>query len=156
MFKFVVMSIVTFNIYGAYWAYRNWQRINTRATTNDSVSPFWRAVFAPIWGFSLFTRVRDTTERRLNVWWSPEVLGGLYLALSISRRLPEPWSVLGMLAFVALLPVVHTIQQLHATEPAAEGQNGGFSSVNIVMIIFGGILVLLILVGTFFVSQDAE
>ena len=55
--KFVVLSICTLGIYELYWAYKNWQRI--RLASGETLDPFWRAFFAPFWGFSLFRRVRD-------------------------------------------------------------------------------------------------
>ena len=155
--KFVVMSITTMGFYELYWAYRNWQRINSRANDNERVSPFWRAVFAPLWGFSLFARVRDTAAQRgVNVGWAPGLLGALYLVVSITWRLPDPWWLISMLAFIPMMPVVRTIQELHAPEPASEGQNGRYSGANIAWIIIGGIFLLLAVWGTFYPPPEGS
>lgn len=55
-----------------------------------------------------------------------------------------------MLAFVPIIPVVRTIEELHATEPASEGLNGRYSAVNVVTIIVGGIMLVLAIIGTLY------
>ena len=49
--KFLILSICSFSIYELYWCYKNWQRIQD--ATGESIDPFWRAFFAPLWVFSL-------------------------------------------------------------------------------------------------------
>jgi hypothetical protein len=150
--KFVVMSIVTFGMYPIYWSFKNWQRI--RDGSREDLSPFWRAFWAPLWGFALFERIHEAAERkRLSVGWSAGWMGFFYLLLSVLWRLPDPWWLVSLLAFVPMIPVVGTIQKLHATEPAAEGQNGSYSGVNIAMIVLGTVFLVLALIGTFMPAE---
>ncbi len=74
--KFIVLSICTLGIYELYWFYQNWKRL--KATTNDKLSPFWRAFFAPIWGFSLFKRIRAmSVSAGVPVEWSSSALASI-------------------------------------------------------------------------------
>ncbi len=151
--KFVAMSIFTFGIYPIYWSYKNWQRIKARS--REDISPFWRAFFAPFFGFALFERVHEAAERkRLAPGWSSGFLGVLFFLLNITWRLPDPWWTISLLAFAPMVPVVRTIEQLHASEPSAEGLNSRYTGANIAAMIIGGILLLLALVGTFFMEPE--
>jgi hypothetical protein len=110
--KFAVMSICSFGIYELYWCYQNWTRLRDREGL--LVSPFWRAFFAPLWGFSLFGRIRDLADSEgVETGWSAPVLATLYLVLSISWRLPDPWSLISIASFVPMLPVVRTTQRIN-------------------------------------------
>lgn len=144
--KFVVMSICTFGMYDVYWCYRMWQRV--AAETREPVSPFWRAFFAPFCCFGLFARIRELAERRrTDVAWSGALLGALYLVLSVTWRLPDPWWLVSLATFLPFLPVVRTVERVHATETALEGPNGSFSGANIAGIVVGALLLVLVLVG---------
>ena len=151
--KFVTMSLFTLSLYPIYWMFRNWQRI--RLEGRESLSPFWRAFFTPFWSFALFERVRIAAERRkLSVGWSEGLLGVLYFILSITWRLPDPWWIISLGAFLPLIPVVRTIEQMHAAEPAVEGLNSRYTAPNIVAMIIGGIVLILALLGTFFMPAE--
>ena len=146
------MSVCTFGFYELYWCYRNWQRIKERS--REDLSPFWRAFFAPFWGFSLFERVQESAERRkLGVGWSAGFLGVLYFVLSITWRLPDPWWLISMLTLAPFIPVVQTVRAINATEPAAEGPNAAYSGGNIATVIIGGLLVVLAVVDAFIPAE---
>jgi len=146
------MSICTFGVYELYWCYKNWQRIKERA--REDLSPFWRAFFAPFWGFSLFERIHEAAVRRhLGIGWSAGLLGALYFVLSITWRLPDPWWLISIMTFAPFIPVVQTIQEINATEPAAEGPNGAYSGGNIATVIIGGLFVVLAVIFTFMPAE---
>jgi len=78
--KLAILSIVTFGIYDLYWAYQQWDAIRRRE--NEDLSPFWRAFFAPLWGFSLFPRIQKLAEmHHVPVNWSGGALAVVYLLL---------------------------------------------------------------------------
>lgn len=145
--KFVVMSICTFGIYELYWCFKNWQRIRHR--TGENLSPFWRAFFAPLWGFSLFRRIRAFADgQSISVGWSPGVSATFYLLLTASWRLPDPWWLISLASFVPFLAVVETTGQINGTSHATEGANASYSGGNIATIVIGGLIWLLAVVGT--------
>lgn len=83
------------------------------------------------------------------VTWSPGLLGTLYLIWSVTWRLPGPWWLVSIATFVPFLPVLETVTQINAKEPIFEGPNSSFSGNNVVLILFGGLMVFLAIMGTF-------
>ena len=145
--KFIVLSLCTLNLYTLYWCYQNWSRI--RQASGESLSPFWRAFFAPLWGFSLFGRIyRQAGERGIRVGWSSGVLATLYLVVSAIGAAPPPWWLISLAGLVPFIPVLATVRQLNDAEPVTEGRNDAYSGGNVATIIVGGLIVLLAIAGT--------
>jgi len=142
--KFVVMSVATFGIYNLYWAYQQWVHISARG--RESISPFWRAFFSPIWSFSLFERIKvDASTRGIAVYWSPGVLGFAYLIMGVLYRLPDPYWLVSLLSFLPLVPAVRAVIAIHERSTGARDRNGSFGAANVVGIIVGvGFLLLII------------
>lgn len=148
--KFIVLSIFSFGLYEVYWCYKNWKRL--KEASGEELSPVWRAIFAPLWGFSLFRRMRDVASAAgVPVGWSPGVLATLYLVLNIAWRLPDPWWLLGFASLIPMLPVQQAAQQANARSAgvASEGRNGSYSAANIVLILLGGLIWILVVIGLF-------
>src|SRR5687767_15670126 len=88
--KLAVMSLVTFGIYELYWSYKQWDAQRRRDT--EDMMPFWRAVFAPLWAFSLFPRLQRLSDTHgVGVAWSGTALAVAYLVLHVTYRLPDPY-----------------------------------------------------------------
>jgi hypothetical protein len=147
--KFIVLSICTFSIYELYWCYQNWKRLKTES--GESLSPFWRAFFAPLWGFSLFRRIRATAASNGVVTeWSAGVLGTFYLILSLLYNLPDPWWLISLAAWLPIIPVQQAAQRVNERHAAAaEGRNDNYTTTNIATIVIGGLLLVLGIVGMF-------
>ncbi len=153
--KFVVLSLVTLNFYTLYWCFCNWQRI--RARTGDRLSAFWRAFFAPIWVFSLFPRIREEARgRQVAVAWSPAFLGVAYLVVSCTSMVPDPWWLVSIAGFVPFVPVVRTIERVNEQRLASESRNDSYSGANVATIIFGGLILVLAVAGTFMTEEELE
>jgi uncharacterized protein DUF4234 len=148
--KFIILSICTFSIYELYWCYQYWKRLKTES--GESLSPFWKACFAPLWGFSLFRRIRATAASNGVVTeWSAGVLGTFYFILSALWKLPDPWWLISLASWLPIIPVQQAAQRVnecHAAS-AAEGRNDNYTTANIVTIVIGGLLLVLAIVGTF-------
>jgi hypothetical protein len=147
--KFVSMSLCTLGMYTVFWFYKNWERIARRSSV--PISPFWRAFFAPFWGISLARQVHEqATLEGSRPQWSAGPLGSLYLVLSfVGWRLPDPWWMIALLAFLPLVPVVRTMQEVNAARLALEGDNRHYSVANMLGLIFGGLVLVLAIVGSF-------
>jgi hypothetical protein len=144
--KFVVMSIVTWGVYPLYWAFEQWVRIARRK--NERLSPIWRTIFAPLWNFSLFKRIKqEATARGAAVRWEPTLLALLYFMFGPLWRLPDPWWVVSLLTFLPVIPVVRTVTRLHDTLSPTRDRNDRFSGANVVGIVFGSAVLALVLVG---------
>jgi hypothetical protein len=149
--KFVIMCLVTIGLYQYFWLYKQWKRL--ARTSFEPISPFWRTFFAPLWGFSLFMRIRARGQlEKLVVSWNDVALGVAYLLLSAAWRLPEPWWIVSLFGFLPLLPVHRTIEEINARHSAGPLPNRTFSGTNVLGIFVGGGILVLALIGTFMKS----
>ncbi|MGE0441715.1 MAG: hypothetical protein AB7L66_14605 [Gemmatimonadales bacterium] len=131
LLKLSAMMIVTFGAYAILWSYHNWSRHRTR--TGEDVNPLARAIFAPLMAYSLFTRISEDLEvKGLPGFGSPLVFGIGFFALSASGRLPDPWWLVSLLAFLPLLPVQYAVNRANATVAPQANPNRSFSFLNVV------------------------
>jgi hypothetical protein len=143
--KFVVMSIVTLGLYNVYWVWRQWKRF---VEHGEVLSPFWRTFFLVFTNYSLFARVRSRArDEGIEVRWNPALLATLYLVLNVTWRLPDPWWIVSLLVFVPFIPIQQTIDRINGRH-VAELPNRGFSGANAVAIVVGGLVLILVLVGS--------
>lgn len=146
--KFIVLTLCTFGIYKLYWSYKNWERIQQR--TREQLSPVLRAFFTPVWIFSLFGRMRnDLARASVPVRWTAKELGVMYLVIAVSWRLPGAWSLVALTSFLTFLPVVQSVHALNSRSETSEGRNDSYSGANILTILFGGLFLVLAVIGSF-------
>jgi len=148
--KFIVLSICTFSIYELYWCYQNWKRL--KSASGENLSPFWRAFFAPLWGFSLFKRVHAAaTSAGVSVDWSSGALATFYLVLHMTWRLPDPWWLISFATLITMIPVQQAAQRVNERHAglSTEGRNDNYSTANVATIVIGGLFLILALIGTF-------
>ena len=141
--KLILMSIFTLGLYEIYWFYKNWNHIKTR--TRQKIRPFWRAIFSVFYCYSLFRAVRESVDshagrQEINPGW----LAAGYIILSISYKLPDPYWLVSLMAFLPLLPVQGAINNINATVAPAAARNGNFSVKNIFVMIMGGLCLVLV------------
>jgi hypothetical protein len=94
------------------WFYKNWKYIRQR--DESRILPFWRAVFAPLWCYSL---ARDLSHQDARL--TPTLAGlvaAAYAVLVIASRLPDPWWLLTLGTF---LPLMALVSSIHAINRAA-------------------------------------
>jgi hypothetical protein len=152
--KFVAMSICTFGIYELYWFYQMWKTI--RDTTDETLRPFWRAFFAPIWAFALFRDIEGRAiVEEVPANWSPGMLAVAYIVAQLLLRLPDPWWLLSMLAFVPMLPVQRAAQAINRRCAPSSDPNARYSAANIVGLVVGGLLLSLVILGSFIAPAAA-
>jgi hypothetical protein len=145
--KFMVLSICTFGLYEMYWSYQNWLRLER---PKERISPLWRAIFAPIWSFALFGRIKERAGNDgIPVEWNPNILAAIYLVLALLFRLPDPWWLLVYLRFVPMIPVQQTAQRHNIRISFANTRNASYTTRNVITIVVGGTLFVLAVVGAF-------
>jgi hypothetical protein len=146
--KLVVMSLCTFGLYDVYWAYKQWDA--QRKREQEDISPFWRAVFAPLFGFSLFPRLqRIIVSYGVPATWSGPALATAYFLLQLMWRLPDPYWWLSLLSFVPIVVAQRSINELNQAVAPDAPRNATYSGANVVVIVIGGLFLLLALIGTF-------
>lgn len=60
--RLIVMSILTFHLYEAYWIYKNWKYLKERESLD--IRPFWRGIFGVFYCHSLLKRIQRDEEAR--------------------------------------------------------------------------------------------
>jgi len=144
--KLSLMSITTGGIYELYWFYRNWLII--RDCGHDAISPFWRAFFAPLWTFSMGSRLKqEGFERNVPLTLPAPALGVIYLLLNMAWRLPGAFWFVSLLTFVPILPFEFAARRLNGGGLLSVPTFGRFSGWNIAWLAIGSILLGLVVVG---------
>ncbi|MGD0651193.1 MAG: hypothetical protein ABSA97_08660 [Verrucomicrobiia bacterium] len=145
--KLVAMSIVTFGIYEIYWFYKNWKLIKQR--TDRNIIPFWRAFFAVIFCYPCFEEIQQVAKSRgVSFPSSPGFFAVVWIALTLTWRLPDPYGLVYWLTPLVLVPIQKVINDLNAGVAPNHNPNARFSGWNITGTIIGGILFVLSIVGT--------
>ncbi|MFQ5578951.1 MAG: hypothetical protein ACE5G8_18390 [Anaerolineae bacterium] len=146
--KLVVMSLCSFGLYEVYWFYQNWKLI--RDQTGRKLSPFWRAVFAPVSAYWFFKSVQESASRRqIATGINPGWLAVAYFALTAAWRLPDLFWLISFLTFLPLLWVQAVVDDVNWKVAASAELNARFSWQNILIIVIGGILLILTVIAAF-------
>ncbi|MSR06840.1 MAG: hypothetical protein EXR93_07235 [Gemmatimonadetes bacterium] len=149
--KFVVMSLATFGVYNVYWMYQQW--VFVRARTNEDLSPFWRTFFGPIYTFSLFRRISRAAEETGSGGLAHQLYALAYIISLFTVRLPPPYWMISMFAFVPLIPVQSAATRVNGVIAPGSPPNDRYTLPNVAMIAIGG-LMLLILVAALFIPVE--
>ncbi len=144
--KLILMSLCTLGLYEIYWYYKNWSIV--KHGTGQNIRPFWRAVFAVFFCYSLFKSVKQSANSLgIPCQLSPGLLACVYIALSATWRLPDPFWLVSLLAFLPLLSVQGVINEVNLKGTHRHEVNDRFTWGNIVVILVGGLFLLLSLIG---------
>ena len=141
--RLVVLSILSFGTYEAYWIYKNWRYAKER--DGLKISPFWRGMFGILFCHGILKRIHQDKEARAAVQpkFSPGALAAgfvvLALAANVVARLPGgiPSVVAGFMpSFLFLLPVQGYVNAVsRQRQPAAKYY--GWSAGHFVCLAFG-------------------
>jgi hypothetical protein len=146
--KLIVMSLCTWSIYEVYWFYKNWNIIKER--TGQNIRPFWRAFFSIFFCYSFFKSVKQSAgSLGIPTQMSPGGLACAYIALAAMWRLPDPFWLISFVTFLPLLSVQGVVNQINSRGDLTHEPNNRFSGGNVVAMIFGGLMLLLCLIGAF-------
>ena len=147
IWKFIFLSVITAGIYESYWFYKTWEFL--REKDKLDISPFWRAVFSPIFAVSNAEHVLKLANREnYPEKYSPTIIGISFFILNALWRLPDPYWLISYFTFLPMIPIVKAMNFYWQKEnPYSPLKN--FSWWQIILIIFGGILLILVLIGVF-------
>ncbi|MBT3619493.1 MAG: hypothetical protein HN523_03610 [Porticoccaceae bacterium] len=146
--KLFIMSICTFGLYELYWCYKNWVHIKEKKKLE--IMPFWRAFFAPLWLYSLMTHLQDEiNETKIPIVLHAGLLAALYFIMQLLLRLPDPYWLICYLSFVFLLPANTAILRLNENSATDVKPNDKIQGWNWLAVILGGLLFIIVLIGTF-------
>ena len=149
--RLVLMSILSFSLYEAYWIYKNWRFVKERDHLN--IRPFWRGFFAIFYCHSLLRRIHADPEANAlqTPLFSP---GGLatgwvvliILANAVSRAPSIVASIVAAFipSFLCLVPVQKYINAV--TDRRNPGQRfHEWSAGHVLCLVFGIIIWVLFL-----------
>ena len=103
-FRFMVLYVLSFGIYGAYWMYKTWNFFKHKERLD--IMPVARAIFGLFFLVGLMEKIREYSvikDRPAN--YNSSLLFIAWLILSISSRLPDPYWIISFLAFAPLIPL---------------------------------------------------
>lgn len=147
--KLVLMSVLTFGLYEVYWFYRNWKAVKIQE--GRKISPFWRAIFSPIFCYSLFKRIGlAANQKGYPKKPSPGLLTLGYIFVSALYKLPEPFDLLSSLSFLMLLPIAEAIRFNNARVNPQSTDEEKLNRPQIIFLVIGIILWVLTVLGYVF------
>jgi hypothetical protein len=145
--KLVVLSIGTLGIYQIYWFYKQWVLIQKHS--EPDIVPWGRAVFSILWCYSCFDSVRrDEEHLGLEHKLPAPLLAAGWIITSLCWRLPEPYSLCGLISHFLLIPVQLHINRINTLVVPEHDRNARFSAWNWLGAISGGIMLTLIVIGS--------
>jgi len=140
------MSVATLSLYEIYWSYQNWkcvQRLN-----DEKLNAPIRAFFYPVTSYFLLRRIRDHAQKvEEGVSLQAGLLAIAVFALSVLWRLPDPYWLVSLLAFLPLLPVQSLANRINRKVAPRADPNSRFGGWNIAGAVAGGLLLVLAIVG---------
>lgn len=144
--KFALMNVATVFIYSIYWAYKNWKYIKQRDKSDSW--PLVRAIFVPITYYGILSDIREKYSPRMLK--SERIVASLAIFYFISNvfwQFPDPYSLLGFLSIVFLLPAVLAIKELNRGGEAL-AKNSRHRLVNWVVYVIGTPFIVLVVVAS--------
>ena len=146
--KFVVMHFCTLGLYQVYWFYENWKLILERE--QSKASPFWRTFFMFIYCYALFEKVRSSAASlKVGHSVSVQVLATGWILLSTLLILPDPYGLIALLSILFLIPVQQAANRINESLVPGHDRNERFTAWNKVAVVIGGLLLILVVIGTF-------
>lgn len=146
--KLLVMSLCTLGLYEIWWFYRNWRLLRDHRG-RDVWAPA-RGLFAPLFAFSLFEEVRGEAARAgVAAGWSSGLRALAFFVINMAWRLPDPYGLISLAAFIPLLDVQGTINAANARLGDPVPVDRTFTRWNRVGIAVGGLVLVLSVIGTF-------
>lgn len=151
--RVIILSIVSFGLYEAYWIYKNWRYLKEREGL--MIQPFWRGIFGIFFCHKLFERIHEDEQARAvqEPTFSASGLATAWVVLIIiSNLLSRAPSLAASIvaafipSFLCFVPVQRYINAV--TEKRNPGQRYyGWSAGHIVCLVFGVLVWVLAFVG---------
>ncbi|MEL7537761.1 MAG: hypothetical protein AAFZ58_13195 [Pseudomonadota bacterium] len=132
--KFLLLAIMTMNLYVVYWFWRNWRDV--RDSTGDDLWPIPRAIFYIFFTHSLFGLVDDKVkEKDASFTWSHRSIATLVVVLTVISSVasnavgPETGGFWVSLVSIAMAPIVAVLlSKAQAVINMASGDPTGSSN----------------------------
>ena len=144
--KLWIMGLTTLGIYELYWFYKQWKC--AARVSNENLWAWARALFFPFTAYSLFKRMQAHGAKHEVQLTGIGGLAALVFVLNIAWRLPDPWWLVSLFAFVPLVTVQKAVNAINARVAPDADENRRLTAGNIVAVLFGGAITALAVLGT--------
>lgn len=145
--KLVILSITSLGLYEIYWFYKHFKSF--KEENSWDITPWARAVFAPLMAHSLFIEVRESVKKvDDHKTLSAGLLAGLYFLFNIFWRLPGLYWLLSFLTIIPLIQVQNVINFYWAKKYNDRIPEVKFNVWNYLIAVIGSILLLLAILGS--------
>lgn len=148
--RFALFNVLTFGGYSLYWFWKTWSQVK-RADGSD-IWPIPRAIFAAFTYFSLLTDINTQLTLRKVPRDLGTGLGVGFLVLGALHRLPDPYWLISVAAFVFVMPAVKAIEELASANAVAEGARWRVR--HTILLVVTVPLFLLMTIGTFMLDES--
>ncbi|MFK7808077.1 MAG: hypothetical protein AB8F74_09785 [Saprospiraceae bacterium] len=145
--KFILLYFLSMGLYGPWWMYKAWNFFKTK--DNLDIVPAGRALFALFFLYQLMEKIKNyATANGYGKSYSSGLLFLGFVILSIAARLPDPYWLCSLAAFVFLLPAHGALNYgISNSEVYAGVFQSGFNSRQLVIVVLGVIFWGLVLLG---------
>jgi len=122
--KLSVLCICTLGLYQLYWFFRSWQFVTKERGRGRIVGPLLRTIFGVLFCYPLFQHIERTARQvgsaRLRAGW----MAVLWIVLTLSHRLPDPYWFVNTASFVPVLFVQRVVNDINAERNATPARTG--------------------------------
>jgi len=147
--QFMVLYILSFGLYGIWWMYKSWKFFKEK--DHLDIMPAARAIFAVIFIYSLFERIKQyaQTNGYTNDFSILLCVIGFILLNALSR-LPDPyWLVSFLGGFFLIAPLNAMNYAIKHSDDFKGVDQQGFNSRQYAIILIGSIFSILVLIALF-------
>lgn len=141
--KLVVMDVATLGLYSLYWFYANWRLVRARENTN--IMPPLRALFAYLFCYTLFSRIkRSADEVEANYVLNPMGAALAWISVRLTSLLPDPFWLFSLASVLLLAYVQNVVNEINTKTVPSHDPNTTFSKLNLLAIVIGGSITALV------------
>lgn len=144
---FIFLCFITLGLYNIWWIYKQWRFFNQKERSD--ILPVARAIFSIIFLNFLFIRIyKYAGSKGYQATRDPFPLYIGFLIFNLLARLPDPYWIISLLAFIFLIPPFKALNYAKEnTEGLIVFEQSTFSGRQIALIIVFAALWILLLLG---------
>ena len=145
--KFIILSIISFGLYGVWWIYKAWKFYQQKEKPN--INPALYTIFSIFFLISLFKKVLGFAKAKGYKYSYPTILLFVgFVGTNLLVKLPDPFWLIAILSFVFLIPPFQAFNfaKRNSSEFIVIEQTS-YSGRQIAIIVIGAIFWILVLFG---------
>lgn len=145
--KFILLSIISFGLYGIWWIYKAWRFFQQKEKINHM--PALKSLLSVLFLWSLFDKIKEfAIEKKYSKNYSSILLYVCFIAsYFLASKLPDPFFLIASLSIIFLVPPFKALNFaiLNSKEIVSKKQTS-FDTGQIILIVIGALFWALLLV----------